>query len=91
MNLQIIPRSAIFTPLLTRHGLAPPILARCVNEQLTINGGGRTYTCSNGVREGEGYADLEGTPFKAYYCPACAVALGAESPVQVDDSATVVA
>ena len=87
MNLQIIPRSAVFTTLLTCYGLAPSALARCVNEKLVLNGGGRTYECGAAVREGEGYADLEGTPFKAYYCPACAAALGAGSTAQVVDAA----
>jgi len=33
--------------------------------------------CGTKVFTRNGYADLDGEPFKAYYCPACATKLGA--------------
>ena len=33
--------------------------------------------CGTKVFTSTGFADLDGPPFKAYYCPACATKLGA--------------
>jgi len=52
-------------------------LGECVNVKTTAQG--VTHQCRARVQAGVGYADTHGTPFRAYYCPSCAILLGAQS------------
>lgn len=64
MNLQPIGLSRVEQdPKLGKNFLGP--IAMCYND------------CGTQVHTRDGYADLDGEPFKAYYCPACATKLGA--------------
>jgi len=73
VNLQPIPVSTVLNPILKRHGLGAARLGRCVNPKQVLNApaGFRTM-CAAEVWEGTGFADLDGAPFKAYYCASCA-------------------
>jgi hypothetical protein len=53
-------------------------LGRCVNVKRMTHGStpGAPYVCRDAVRSDTGYADLDGAPFKAYFCTACAKELG---------------
>jgi hypothetical protein len=67
MNLQPITASRIeqqFPKLYAGYDVG-----RCVNPQ--PNG----RECGQLVRAADGFADLDGTPFKAYYCVHCARSL----------------
>ena len=69
MNLQLVPRSVVATrnphlyPGSQRVGSCIQILRP-------------TYECGAAVYAGTGFADLDGEPFKAYYCPSCAATYG---------------
>ena len=67
MKLVPIPQSRISAEILVRHHGPAGVwdLGRCVEN----NGS----DCLSFVRDdGTGYADIEGTPFKAYICGRCA-------------------
>lgn len=51
---------------------AKPLIGYCVRQKPVINAPGVARECNDPVYAGEGYADTDGAPFKAYYCPACA-------------------
>ena len=52
----------------------------CVGENhyLSVPPGGRHLTNTTMFTLAQGYADLDGEAFKAYYCDACAERLGSE-------------
>lgn len=77
MNLVRITPSIVLNPLLARHKLEYQNVGRCVGTYPVIHGNGRMATRNAPVREGEGFADTEGAPFKAYYCAKCAAERGA--------------
>lgn len=67
MNLQPVQQSK-FSETFQRLGIGNFELGRCVNVKSPQFG-----TCNAFVfDDGKGYADLDGTPFKAYYCAECA-------------------
>jgi len=56
----------------TENGHDPRMeLGRCIGQIPTQNGGGRIFQCNAGVYGGNGFADLDGAPFHAYYCVPC--------------------
>lgn len=70
MNLQPVPQSA-FSGTFQRLGLGNFELGYCINQPDP-----KRSPCGNWVfDDGKGYADLDGPPFKAYYCAACAATL----------------
>ncbi len=75
MNLVLVPLSsaAARTPHLYKGG---QVVGSCIQLKPVANSNQR-WECGAVVKAGEGFADTEGTPWKAYYCPACANALGA--------------
>lgn len=50
---------------------AKQMLGRCVSVKPVQNAPGKTFTCAAPVYAGEGFADADGAPFKAYYCLHC--------------------
>lgn len=67
MRLQPITRSA-FSGVFERMRLGSFEIGRCINQPDP-----RRAPCDNIVfDDGKGYADLDGKPFKAYYCAECA-------------------
>lgn len=54
-------------------------LSPCVNVKHGPNG---PRECGNRVWAGNGYADVDGAPFRAYYCKSCAAALLASGEAQ---------
>ena len=78
MNLQPVSRSSVLAPALDRitNGTHTPMrqgtdwhLGWCVGVPQGGCGGSRAVLASTG------FADLDGSPFKAYYCPACAAVM----------------
>jgi len=80
VNLQPIPRSSSELAHLDKrrfgYGLGQSPLAYCINikparpEVCVVE-----HICRNPVYTGNGFADVDGAPFKAYYCRTCAAAI----------------
>lgn len=51
---------------------AKHLLGRCVRAVEALNAPGVVRACNAPIYAGEGYADTDGAPFKAYFCPRCA-------------------
>lgn len=67
MRLVKVPQSSASRTLFTAFKLGPWELGRCVAPH---------RECNEWVfDDGTGYADLDGTPFKAYVCRTCATKL----------------
>lgn len=83
MNLQLVRISQSELTHLNKRGLGFVIgqtpVARCVNILSPVGPLGVASVCNAGVYSGSGYADTDGTPWRAYYCRRCAVSLGAVS------------
>ena len=78
MNLQLTKQATpglhnVWTMIDRNKGLdTRHVLGECVNEYPVRHGNGDMTQCGYTVYAGEGYADLDGTPFQAYYCAKCA-------------------
>lgn len=74
MNLQPVAQSA-FSETFRRLRLGNFEIGRCINQPDP-----KRAPCSAVVfDDGKGYADLDGAPFKAYYCAECASKLTGET------------
>jgi hypothetical protein len=71
----MVPLSRVFVPASPQlyPGFGKPNTEQTVGS--CVNRYGRDSECSARVFAGNGYADVEGTPFRAYYCVHCANAL----------------
>jgi hypothetical protein len=71
MKLVLVPlASAVkFAPHLWPGG---QVVGTCIHPKVVANAPGMRWTCGATVKAGEGYADVEGTPWEAYYCRECA-------------------
>ena len=68
MRLVPVPQSTTSKTLFSAMRLGPWELGMCVAPGTSV-----TSRCNNFVHDdGTGYADLDGTPFKAYVCRHCA-------------------